>query len=94
MRRLMDRVEPDKTMTTTERHTMPGGLLAGLATAAPAHAAEVEGDLSVNAAALLVVLGIWALAMGVRNLRAMRYKPLVPQRRPQQDAPEALGDVD
>ena len=94
MRRLEDRVHPNITMTTTEQDTTLGGLLVGLATALPAHAAEVEGELSVNAAALLVVLGIWALAMGVRNLRAMRYKPLVPQRQPQQDASEPLSDVD
>ncbi len=49
--------------------------------ASPAGATPVEGDFSVNAAALLFVLGVWALLMGLRNLRALRYRPMVPRRR-------------
>ena len=37
-------------------------------------AAPVEGQLASNAAALLVVLGVWALFMGMRNLRELRHK--------------------
>lgn len=44
-------------------------------------ATAVEGEFGSSAAALLVVLGVWALLMGVRNLRSLRYKPMVPQRR-------------
>ena len=43
-------------------------------------AAPIEGEVSSNAAALLVLLGVWALFMGLRNLRALRYKRLIPQR--------------
>jgi hypothetical protein len=49
-------------------------------------AAPVEGETASNAAALLIVLGVWAIAMGVRNLRELRYKRLVPER--QQRDPE------
>ena len=38
------------------------------------HAAPIEGELASNAAALLVVLGVWALFMGMRNLRELRHK--------------------
>ncbi len=37
-------------------------------------AAPIEGELSSNAAALLVVLGVWALFMGMRNVRELRHK--------------------
>ena len=37
-------------------------------------AAPIEGQLGSNAAALLVVLGVWALFMGMRNLRELRHK--------------------
>jgi len=39
-----------------------------------------ESGFTFNLASLLVVLGVWAIVMGVRNLRALRYKPLAPQR--------------
>ena len=42
-----------------------------------AHAAPIEGELGSNAAALLVLLGVWALFMGMRNLRELRHKRLV-----------------
>ncbi len=42
-----------------------------------AHAAPIEGELGSNAAALLVLLGLWALFMGMRNLRELRHKRLV-----------------
>mgnify|MGYP001823754991 CR=1 FL=1 len=38
------------------------------------HAAPIEGEVGSNAAALLVVLGVWALFMGMRNLRELRHK--------------------
>ena len=41
------------------------------------HAAPIEGELGSNAAALLVVLGVWALFMGMRNLRELRHKRLI-----------------
>jgi len=42
-----------------------------------AHAAPIEGELGSNAAALLVVLGVCALFMGMRNLRELRHKRLI-----------------
>ena len=45
------------------------------------HAAPIEGELGSNAAALLVVLGVWALFMGMRNLRELRHKRLVLNRK-------------
>jgi len=44
-------------------------------------AAPIEGELGSNAAALLVVLGVWALFMGMRNLRELRHKRLVLNRK-------------
>lgn len=52
-----------------------------------ANAAPIEGEVSSNAAALLVLLGVWALFMGLRNLRELRHKRLVPDRR------QALGNL-
>ena len=49
-----------------------------------AHAAPIEGEMASNAAALLIILGVWAIGMGVRNLRELRYKRLVPDRRDRQ----------
>ena len=46
-----------------------------------AYAAPVEGEQSSNIAALLVLLGIGALLMGLRNLREMRHKRLNHERR-------------
>jgi hypothetical protein len=51
---------------------LPGLLIGGV------EAAPIEGEVSSNAAALLVLLGIWALLMGVRNLRGIRHKRLTP----------------
>ena len=52
------------------------GMQVGQAVAAP-----IEGEVSSNAAALLVLLGLWALFMGLRNLRELRHKRLLPGRR-------------
>ena len=49
------------------------------------HAAPIEGEIASNAAALLVVLGVWAIAMGARNLRELRYKRLVPRQHERDD---------
>lgn len=43
-------------------------------------AAPIEGELGSNAASLLVLLGIGALLMGMRNLRELRHKRLMPER--------------
>jgi len=48
----------------------------------PIHAAPIEGEFGSNAAALLVLLGLGALLMGMRNLRELRHKRLVPDREP------------
>lgn len=56
-------------------------------------AAPIEGEVASNAAALLAVLGVWAVGMGVRNLRELRYKRLVPERQDRQpDLSEAEQD--
>jgi len=47
-------------------------------------AAPIEGEIASNAAALLVILGVWAIGMGIRNLRELRYKRLVPDRHERQ----------
>ena len=46
----------------------------------PAHAAPIEGGIGVNAALLLVLLGVWAIVTGLRNLHELRHKHLVPER--------------
>ena len=51
----------------------------------PAVAAPIEGELASNAASILVLLGLWALLMGMRNLRELRHKRLVPERRQARD---------
>ena len=56
--------------------------------AAPAVAAPIEGELGSNAAALLVLLGIGALLMGLRNLRELRRKRLIPSRESSTDEGE------
>jgi len=61
--------------------TMLAGMTVGHVNAAP-----IEGELASNAAALLVLLGIWALLMGMRNLRELRHKRLTPEQRPRRDA--------
>lgn len=70
-------------MKQATRTYVPIAPIALMATtlAAPARATPIEGDFSVNAAALLFVLGVWALLMGLRNLRSLRYRPMIPQRR-------------
>lgn len=66
--------------------------LAGVWVCAPVYADSADDASGFNAAALLVVLGVWAILMGVRNLRAMRYKPMVPHQR---RAPsEARAEID
>ncbi len=52
-----------------------------------AGAAPIDGEAGSNAAALLVLLGLGALVMGLRNLRELRHKRLTPERRyPPHDA--------
>ena len=66
-------------MTTNEQTrclALLAGFPAGLAVAAPD-----EGDGFRNIAALLVLLGIGALLMGLRNLRGLRHKRLMHERR-------------
>ena len=46
-----------------------------------AGAAPIEGEVGSNAAALLVLLGLWALFMGLRNLRELRHKRILPGQR-------------
>jgi len=53
--------------------------------AGPIHAAPIEGELGSNAAVLLVLLGLGALLMGMRNLRELRHKRLVPEREPEKN---------
>jgi hypothetical protein len=62
--------------------------------AAPASATPIEGEFSLNAAALLFVLGVWALLMGLRNLRALRYRPMVPQRRKEETGGHSAEETD
>lgn len=50
-------------------------------------AAPIEGEMASNAAAVLVVLGVWAIGMGVRNLRELRYKRLTPERHEREPDP-------
>jgi hypothetical protein len=58
------------------------------------NAAPIEGSLGSNAAALLVLLGIGALLMGMRNLRKLRHKRLTPGRSPRGAAPERQDQAD
>lgn len=41
-------------------------------------AAPVEGEAASNVAALLVVLGVAALYLGLRDLRELRHKRVLP----------------
>jgi len=50
--------------------------------AGPIQAAPIEGEIGSNAAVLLMLLGLGALLMGMRNLRELRHKRLVPEREP------------
>jgi hypothetical protein len=54
--------------------------LAALPAQSAAQAAPIEGEVASNAAAILVLLGIWALIGGLRNLREMRHKRVKPLR--------------
>lgn len=54
--------------------------LAALPAQGVAQAAPIEGEGASNAAAILVLLGIWALIGGLRNLRDMRHKRVRPLR--------------
>jgi hypothetical protein len=49
------------------------GLLGSVA--GPTSANPVEGDFATNAGALLVILGVVAILLGIRNLRALRHRP-------------------
>ena len=51
----------------------------------PIQAAPIEGEVGSNAAVLLMLLGLGALLMGMRNLRELRHKRLVPEREPKND---------
>lgn len=63
------------------RNDIAASLSLTFALGAPAHAATpVEGALGFNAAAILLLLGIGALLMGMRNLRELRHKRIVPER--------------
>ena len=42
--------------------------------AGPTFANPIEGDAATNAGALLIMLGVIAILLGVRNLRALRHK--------------------
>lgn len=66
-------------MTATNRRWHGTSALMGLF-AAPLHAAPIDGELGSNAAVLLVLLGVWALFMGMRNLRQLRHRRLIPER--------------
>lgn len=54
--------------------------LAALPAQGVEQAAPIEGEGASNAAAILVLLGIWALIGGLRNLRDMRHKRVRPLR--------------
>lgn len=70
----------DKKSTDRERPRKRRPMVAGALFAGHANAAPIEGELGINAAALLVVLGVWALVMGLRNLRELRHKRMAPER--------------
>jgi hypothetical protein len=67
------------TMTPNDRDWRWLAAFTGM-TVGHSHAAPIEGEVASNAAALLVILGVWAVAMGLRKLRELRYKPLLPRR--------------
>jgi hypothetical protein len=54
--------------------------LAALPAQSVAQATPIEGEVASNAAAILVLLGIWALIGSLRNLREMRHKRVKPLR--------------
>lgn len=66
------------------RPTWPCALVAA-ALAAPAYSAAVDAqEVGSHAATILLVLGIGALWLGMRNLRTLRYRRLSPPRRQDQ----------
>lgn len=52
--------------------------------AGPTFAAPIDGSSATNAGALLVVFGVFAILIGVRDLRALRHKQTLVK--PTQDA--------
>jgi hypothetical protein len=58
----------------------PAGGLSALLTGS-AHAAPIDGEPASNAAVFLFLLGVGAILLGLRNLRELRHKRLVPARR-------------
>lgn len=52
--------------------------LPGLAVG-PTVAAPIDGNSATNAGALLVVFGVFAILLGVRDLRALRHKQNIAQ---------------
>jgi len=63
-----------------------------LFTSAEIAAAPVEGSAGSNAAAILVVLGLFALVMGLRNLRDLRHKRLTPDRPPRPEIRQSAAE--
>ncbi|MCB1723591.1 MAG: hypothetical protein KDJ39_07840 [Gammaproteobacteria bacterium] len=64
-------------------------VLIAAAAGQPVAAAPADGEFGSHAAAVLVVLGLGALLMGMRNLRELRYKRPVrprPRREPVDEA--------
>jgi hypothetical protein len=54
-------------------------VVALLAGTEAARASTVDGDHRFNAAVILGLLGVWAVLMGLKNLRELRYRPLQPE---------------
>ena len=65
---------PGHVTTMHYADTRPWLALISLLSTQFVRAAPIEGELGSNAAALLVVLGVLALFMGMRNLRELRHK--------------------
>ena len=63
----------------SDRHAMKTAMLAALL-AGSANAAPIEGAMRSNLAALLLILGVGALLMSLRNLRDLRHKRLITNR--------------
>ncbi len=55
------------------RHWRGVAALTGL-TIGQTSAAPIEGETASNAAAILILLGIWALLMSLRSLRHIRHR--------------------
>ncbi|MCB1790702.1 MAG: hypothetical protein KDJ27_15455 [Gammaproteobacteria bacterium] len=72
----------------SRRHPIIIALVA-VSALAPALAAPVDGDLGSQAAGLLMLLGVAALLLGMRNLRELRNKRPVRPRRPRDTANES-----